>query len=275
MHRVARFVGSLVAATAIANIGLSQTSVNPDISVIPRFLIETNDGEKLAQGKREFSQPDFQFQELELVIGSDLNPFSRADVVLTIPGPDIENAKLGIEELYATIFRGLPLDLNLRFGKYRVDYGKLNMVHPHAWPFITQPLSQAKFLGDEGLNDLGISASILLPTGDVYSKLTVDVLRGGTIEDAAGIADTTGAKPFYANSARLMTFFTLTDESDLEVGLSALTGIHDHYNRDRFWYINGDFKYKYKPDMYTSLVLQGKYLYSTALPRRTSPLCRS
>ena len=25
-----------------------------------------------------------------------------------------------------TVLRGLPLDLNLRFGKYRVDYGKLN-----------------------------------------------------------------------------------------------------------------------------------------------------
>lgn len=263
MHRFARIAAPLLLAVALPGIGTSQTTVNPDISVIPRFLIESNDGEKLAQGKREFSQPDFQFQELELAIQSYLNPFSRADVILTVPGPDIENAHLGIEELYATVFRGLPLDLNLRFGKYRVEYGKLNMVHPHAWPFITQPLSQARFLGEEGLNDLGISASVLLPTGDVYTKLTVDLLRGGAIANAAGITDTTGAKPFYANSARLMGFFTLTDESDLEVGVSTLTGIHDPYNRDRFWYVNGDFKYKYKPSMYTSLVLQGEYLYNT------------
>jgi len=263
MHRFARVAAPLLLAIAISNICVSQSTVNPEISVIPRFLVETNDGQKLDQGKREFSQPDFQFQELELAIQSYLNPFSRADVILTIPGPDIEANKLGIEELYATVFRGLPLDLNLRFGKYRVDYGKLNMVHPHAWPFVTQPLSQARFLGEDGLNDLGISASILLPTGDVYSKLTVDVLRGNAIPHAAGIADTTGANPFYANSARLMGFFTLTDESDLELGLSALTGIHDPYNRDRFWYLNGDFKYKYRPSMYTSLVLQGEYLYNT------------
>jgi hypothetical protein len=263
MHRFARVVAPLLLASAMSNICLSQSTVNPDISVIPRFLVETNDGQKLAEGKRQFSQPDFQFQELELAIQSYLNPFSRADVILTIPGPDIEGAKLGIEELYATVFRGLPLDLNLRFGKYRVDYGKLNMVHPHAWPFISQPLSQERFLGEEGLNDLGISASILLPTGDVYSNLTVDVLRGNATAHAAGMADTTGASPFYANSARLMSFFTLSDESDLEVGLSALTGIHDPYNRDRFWYLNGDFKYKYRPSMYTSLVLQGEYLYNT------------
>ena len=263
MHRFALIAAPLLVTVAISNLSVSQTTVNPEISVIPRFLIESNDGEKLSQGKREFSQPDFQFQELELAIQSYLNPFSRADVILTIPGPDIEGGKLGIEELYATVFRGLPLDLNLRFGKYRVEYGKLNMVHPHAWPFITQPLSQARFLGEEGLNDLGISASVLLPTGDVYSKLTVDLLRGGAIASAAGISDTSGSKPFYANSARLMGFFTLTDESDLEVGLSTLTGIHDPYNRDRFWYLNADFKYKYRPSMYTSLVLQGEYLYNT------------
>ena len=263
MHGLARFAPLLVVVAALSNLGLSQTTLNPDISVIPRFLIESNDGEKLSQGKREFSQPDFQFQELELVIRSYLNPFSRADVVLTLPGPDIEAASLGIEEVYATVFRGLPLDLNLRFGKYRVEYGKLNLVHPHAWPFVTQPLSQTRFLGEEGLNDLGISASILLPTGDVYSRLTLDVLRGGTIGEAAGISDTSGSKPFYANSARLMGFFSLTDESDLEVGLSTLTGIHDPFHRDRFWYVNGDFKYKYKPSMYTALVLQGEYLYNT------------
>ena len=44
--------------------GLTQTTVNPDISVIPRFLVQTDDGQKLAQGKREFSQPDLSFQEL-------------------------------------------------------------------------------------------------------------------------------------------------------------------------------------------------------------------
>jgi len=242
---------------------IAQTTVSPDISVIPRFLLESNDGEKLAAGKHEFSAPDFSFQELEVAISSYLNPFARADVILTLPGPDVEAGKLGLEELYATVVRGLPLDLNLRLGKYRADFGKLNLVHPHAWPFITQPLSQEKFFGEEGLNDLGISASVLLPTGDVYTKLTVDLLRGTAIGGVTGIEDTMGNKPLYSNSARLMSFFTLTDESDLEVGLSGYTGIHDPYNHDRFWYANLDFKYKYRPSSYTSFVLQGEYLLNT------------
>ncbi len=261
-HTTARLV-ALIAVLSLSSLGLGQTTVNPQISVIPRFRMVTDDGEKLSQGIREFSRPDFQFDELELAIQSYLNPFARADVILTIPGPDIQNSRLGIEELYATVLRGLPLDLNLRVGKYRVDYGKLNMVHPHAYPFITQPLSQQRFLGQDGLNDLGISASILLPTGDVYSSLTVDLLRGNSIAEAAGLSDTTGESPFYATSARLMGFFTLSDESDLETGLSTYTGIHDPYNRDRFWYLNGDFKFKWRHSMYTSLEVQGEYLFNT------------
>ncbi len=241
----------------------AQTTINPDISVIPRFIIQSNDGEKLGEGKREFSRPDYAFEELEVVLQSYLNPFAKADIVLTLPGPDLEESSLGAEEIYATIVRGLPLDLNLRFGKYRVDYGKINLVHPHAWPFVTQPLSQERFFGEEGLNDVGISASVLLPTGNVYTKLTVDLLRGAPIGEATGIEDTSGAKPAYANSARLTSFFSLSDHSDIEVGLSGYTGIHDPYNRDRFYYANIDFKYKYKPSSYTSLVLQGEYLLNT------------
>jgi len=253
----------VVVVLAAGNSAIAQTSANPDISVIPRFLIESNDGEKLAEGKRELSQPDFMFEELEVALSAYLNPYARADVVLTLPGPDVEVGKLGLEEVYATILRGLPLDLNLRFGKYRVEFGKINMTHPHAWSFVTQPLSQERFLGEEGLNDLGVSVSTLLPTGDIYTKLTVDLLRGGSIGKATGISDTSGAKPTYATSGRLSSFFSLSDASDLEVGLSGYTGIHDPYTRDRFWYANLDVKYKYRPSTYTSLVVQGEYLHNT------------
>lgn len=252
-----------VAMACMPSVALAQSSVNPDISILPRFVLKTNDGERLAEGIREFSRPDFAFEELELAAQAYLNPYAKADVVFAIAGPDIEGSFLGLEEVYATVLRGLPLDLNIRFGKYRVEFGKINMMHPHAWPFVTQPLSQERFFGEEGLNDLGVSVSLLLPTGDVYSKLTVDLLRGGSIGDASGIPDSTGASPLYATSARLMGFFPLNDESDLEVGLSGYTGIHDPYNRERFWYGNLDVKYKYKPDAYTSLVVQGEVLHNT------------
>ncbi len=241
----------------------AQTTVNPDLSVIPRFLISSNDGERLSDGIRRWSQPDFSFQELEMAVQAYLNPYAKGDVVLTLPGPDLNNGKLGIEEVYATVLRGLPGDLNLRIGKYRAEFGKLNMVHPHAWPFVTQPLVEERFLGEEGLNDLGISLSTLLPTGDLYTRLTVDLLRGSSVGDAAGIPDTSGGRLLYATSGRLSSFFSLSDLSDLEAGVSMYTGIHDPLYRERFWYWNMDFKYKYRPDSYTALTVQGEYLLNS------------
>jgi hypothetical protein len=249
----------LLLAAAAGTAG-AQTSSNPDISVIPRFLIFTEDGASLDQGRRSLSRPEFQFQELELVFAGYLNPYARADIVAAISGPDIEEASLGLEEAYLTVLRGLPLDVNLRAGKYRVEFGKLNVMHPHQWPFITQPVLQGRFFGEEALNDLGISASILLPTGQVYSKLTVDILRGLSIPEAAGLEDTTDGSRPYAASGRLMGFFPVGGDADLEAGISAYTGVHDPYTRDNFWYWNVDFKYKYRPSSYTSLVVQGEFL---------------
>ncbi len=267
-YTIEKYFYSIIVLTTIQLTAHAQTSVNPDISVIPRFLIESNDGERLDQGQRKFSRPNLSFEELEVVAQAYLNPFAKAAVVLTLPGPDLKANKLGIEEVYGDVVRGLPLDLNVRLGKYRIEFGKLNIVHPHALPFITQPLSQKYFFGEDGLNDLGISISTLLPTGDIATKLSFDILRGSAIGEATGIDDTTGASPFYSNAIRLTSFFPLTDESDLEAGLSGYTGIHDPYNRDRFYYANFDFKYKYRPSSYTSLTLQGEYLYNT---RKISP----
>jgi hypothetical protein len=266
MHR--QILYALVVWVAASVSVSAQTTVNPDISVIPRFMLSSNDGERLAEGIRQWSRPEFSFQELEMAVQAYLNPYSRADIMLALPGPDVENVKLGIEEVYATVLRGLPGDLNLRFGKYRAEFGKLNMVHPHAWPFVTQPLVEERFLGEEGLNDLGISISALLPTGEIYTRLTMDLLRGGSIGGGAGIADTTGARPWYATSGRLSGFFSLGEYSDLETGVSLYTGIHDPYNRERFWYWNLDCKYKYRPDSYTSLTVQGEYLVNRRQARQ-------
>ncbi|MBI3586217.1 MAG: hypothetical protein HY088_03700 [Ignavibacteriales bacterium] len=249
----------------------AQTSLNPDISVIPRFRVETNDGAKLP-AERKFSRPEFTLEEFELAVQAYLNPYARADIFLAKRGVGTE--PIEIEEAYATFLRGLPGNMNIRIGKYLAEYGKLNSLHPHAWPFLTKPLSLERFLGEEGINDLGLSVSFLIPTGDVlFTRFNIDVLAGnttaaidphsGNLSGGPGYADTLGGKPLYANAARLMTFFPVSENSDIEIGLSGLTGIHDPYNNLRFYYGNFDFKFKWKPSSYTSLVLQGEALLNT------------
>lgn len=249
----------------------AQTSLNPDISVIPRFRVETNDGAHLP-AERKFSRPEFTLEEFELAIQAYLNPYARADIFLAKRGVGTE--PIEIEEAYATFLRGLPGNMNIRIGKYLAEYGKLNPLHPHAWPFLTKPLSLERFLGEEGINDLGLSVSFLVPTGDVlYTRFNIDVLAGNTVavidplsgnlSGGPGYADTLGRKPLFANVARLMTFFPVSENSDIEIGLSGLTGIHDPYNNLRFYYSNLDFKFKWKPSSYTSLVVQGEALLNT------------
>jgi hypothetical protein len=253
----------------------AQTITNPDISVIPRFHVFSHD-----EGNGSFEIPDMSIEELEIAIQAYLNPYARADIYLAKHG----DHPLEIEEAYASFLRGLPLDLNARIGKFRTEFGRFNMMHPHQWPFITAPLSAQRFLGEEGASDLGIGLSTLLPTGTLYSRLSVEVLRGGftqTIdpreehaeedheehahehEGVIGFLDTLGRKPAYAFAGRLMSFFPLSDESDMEIGVSALSGVHDPHHDHRFLYTNVDLKYKWKPDAYTSLTLQGEFLLSS------------
>jgi hypothetical protein len=262
----------LCVATALVVVGAwntvkSQSAFNPDISVIPRFLLSTDDGGQLPE-RRIYSNPEFTLEELELGLQAYANPYARGDVFLSVKG--IEQASFSVEEAYVTILKGLPLDMNVRLGKYRVEFGKLNTLHPHARPFVGSPLVQERFLGDEGLNDLGASVSFLLPTGDLYSRLSLDILTGRSVQSVQpgselagggpGLVDTTGGPLFYAEEGRAMTFLPLSDNSDVEIGISALTGVHDPYAKKRFWYWNLDFKYKWKPDDRTALTVWGEGL---------------
>lgn len=261
---------SVVVACSCISIVNAQTSLNPEISILPRFRLESDDGGQLP-ARRIFSRPQFTLEEFELAIQSYINPYARADVFLAKAGTGDE--PIEIEEAYATFLRGLPLDLNVRIGKYLAEFGKHNMLHPHAWPFLSKPLSLERFLGDEGINDLGVSASLLLPTGNVlYTRLTLDLLRGNSVSTldpaaglragGAGLTDTVSSEIYYANSGRLMMFFPVSENSDVEIGVSGLTGIHDPYAKLRFYYSNLDFKYKWKPSTYTSFVLQGEALFN-------------
>ena len=258
---------ALTLVMLVSQTGIVAAQINPDISVIPRFLIKSDDGQSLP-AERVFSKPQLGLDEFEVAIQGYLNPYSRADIFLA-KGED-EDEPFEMEEVYASFVRGLPFDLNARIGKYLADFGKVNMQHPHLWQYVTRPISLERFLGEEGLNDLGISISTLLPTGDIYSRLSVDLLRGGPTRTlspdgtqphgGAGLADTTGGEEAFAYAGRLMAFFPIGENGDLEVGVSALSGVHDPYRSLRFVYGNVDFKYKWKPDQYRSVTLQGEFL---------------
>ncbi len=273
---------ALVFIAINASFTYSQSNVNPDISLIGTLNTHTNFGKDAPdKGKIIFEDPS-----LELFIDGYLNPYARGTADISY-----EDGEFGVEEIYANIVRGLPLDIQIKAGKYLLGFGKLNTVHAHAWPFLIRPLYQQIYFGSEGFNDVGVNISFLVPTTDFYTNLDLGVFKGDAIAKAevpgissTDIKDLRGYSPIFVG--RLGSFFSLSDFSNLEVGLSASYGIHSfgsyyyklyniEYTNDKslkYFYSGLDFKYKYKPDGYTALTIQGEALLNNRDVLRTNSI---
>lgn len=240
-----------------------QSSINPDISLIGTFNTFTNFiKDSPAYGKLNFDNP-----EMELFIDGYLNPFARATANISY-----ENNEFGVEELYGNIVRGLPLDIQIKAGKFLVGFGKINTIHPHAWPFLERPLFHQVFFGESGFNDVGINFSFLLPTGDIYTNLDLGVFKGSSqLKLTDSIAVDRGINPIFVG--RISSFINLNDYTNLEIGLSGSYGCYSKVNLDvysitkkddirslNYLYSGLDFKFKYSPDAYSVLTIQGEGL---------------
>ena len=231
------------------------------------------------KGKIIFEDPS-----LELFIDGYLNAYARGTADISY-----EDGEFGVKEIYANVVRGLPLDIQIKAGKFLLGFGKLNSVHAHAWPFLERPMYQQIYFGPEGFNDVGINLSFLIPTSDFYTNLDLGVFKGDAIgrSEAPGISSTDiknlrGNSPIFVG--RLGSFFSLSDYSNLEIGLSASYGTHANgsfyynlydasYTNDdplKYFYSGLDFKYKYKPDGYTALTIQGEALLNNRDALRTN-----
>ena len=227
-------------------------STNPNISVIGDFRALY-----MSPAPRHV---DAEFHEAEIALQSVVDPYARADFFLSI-ARDPETGRFGIdlEEGYLTTL-DLPASLQLKAGKFRSTFGKINNIHPHALPFISMPTVYENYLGDEGLNDEGLSLSWLVPNPmDFYQELTLEATRGPA--DNASFVRSPVDRLLY--NAHLKNFWDLTDNATLELGLTGTAGPNDA----GFSTLLGgvDLTYKWKPvqfNTYHSLVLQTEVLFS-------------
>lgn len=242
---------------------VAQSNVNPEISLIGTFESYMNfDRNSTDYGKLLFDIPS-----AELFIQGYLNPYAKATANFAY-----EEGEFGIEEMYAEILRGLPLDIQIKAGKYLLGFGKINTLHPHAWPFVDRPLWQQIYFSEEGFNDIGLDVNFILPTDDFYSSLDLGVYTGdamaiNTAGEDADPSEVRGNSLIFVG--RLGSFFSLDDFNSLDVGLSSSFGTYaksSFYVPDsvgfpeqmlQYYYGGLDFKYKYRPNTYTSLVVQG------------------
>jgi len=212
---------------------------------------------------------DAEFHEAEIALQSVVDPYARADFFLSIArDPGTGQFGLGLEEGYLTSL-DLPAGLQVKIGKFRSTFGKINNIHPHALPFISLPNVYARFLGEEGLNDEGISASWLIPNPlEFYQELTVEATRGP--DDSRGFLRS--AKDHFLFVGHLKNFWDLTDDATFELGLSGAAGPNDSALTTILGGV--DLTYKWKPlqfNTYQSFVVQAEALLSS---KEVSPLQR-
>jgi hypothetical protein len=265
MHKYIKVVFLLLFSFININ---AQSNVNPDISLIGTFNTTTD----LTAGSPEKGKINFDMPEMELFVDDYLNPYARGTGNIAY-----EEGEFSVEEIYANIVRGLPLDAQIKAGKYLVGFGQLNIVHPHAWAFVGRPLFQKVYFSPDGFNDIGFNFSFILPTETFYTNLDVGVFKGDAIggneisdPNQETIAEHRGKSPIFVG--RLGTFFSLSDYSNLGVGLNGSYGVHAKMDINLagdttallinksldYIYLGLDLKYKYRPVDYTVLTIQGE-----------------
>lgn len=222
--------------------------VNPDISVIGQVLYgQTNDKSDVNKNKATMG-----LGETEIQMDSTLNPYARGTFVFTI-----DEAGLGIEEAYMTVFNGLPPGLGIKAGKYRLGFGKLNPSHPHTYPFVSAPRVIAQFLpGDGGFNDVATQVSYLFPTdalvGGWASNLSVDLLNGSSFHTSEA-ESAMGALVHWSNS------FLVNDITPIDIGVSATQGTNNVKWNTQSNVYGADIKTKIPVSVQGKLTLQSEF----------------
>ncbi|MFH0921856.1 MAG: hypothetical protein V1913_16020 [Fibrobacterota bacterium] len=228
---------------------------NPNISAIGQLLGAYTDDSTSASP----NQPTLELGETELMFEAALNPYFNGAIVLSLATDGVE-----IEEAYTTMIKGLPLNMALKGGKYRVGFGRLNPAHPHTYPFIRTPRvmdpSMGQLLpGEESFNETGVQASSLIPVAGSYSLLlSGDLLQGNSFHPDTTTAD-------FGWIGRIVNSFVLGDDiAPSELGFSIAQGTNDPANGTKALILGADLKSRIALSATLKMTVQGEYVYKNA-----------
>jgi hypothetical protein len=242
---------------------------NPNISlVLDTFVYSSNltHNELINRGIPNFTtngldrRTGFDFREAELSIFAPVDPY----VNLYANFPIDENG-ITVEEIYAvTTF--LPWGFQVKGGKFKSNFSRLDAQHPHAWDFFDIPLPYRAFLGDEGLGGQKGVQLTYLPSLPIYTLIGIEGFQG---ENDVLFGNDAADGP-HAVSAYMKFSMDASDNSTLYFGPSVLYGKTKNnniipgasvtasstlYEMEAVW--------KWKPTNKQTLTIQGEYLLLT------------
>jgi hypothetical protein len=256
---------------------------NPNISLIlDTFAYASNLGnDELAnRGIPGFTtqgldqRKGFNLDSAELFLFSPVDPYFNLYANLPVTEDGIE-----LEEAYV-VTTALPEGWQIKGGKFKSNFSRLNAQHPHAWDFWDIALPYRAFLGSEGLGgEKGVQLTYL-PAWSIYTQIGVEVLQG---ENDLLFGQDAQEGP-HAYSFFVKSSFDTSDNSTIYFGPSVLFGKtrNTHivpsidptqtaefmgksvlYGLEMVW--------KWKPTSQEGLTLQSEYLFLSQTGDVTDP----
>jgi hypothetical protein len=181
---------------------------NPDISLIGDFLgAAGNSGSRYT--------PSLEMHESELGLQAIIDPYVRGDVFITFGEEGV-----ALEEGYFT-FTSLPGALQLKVGKMRAAFGRVNTMHNHVLPWTDRPLVTQNLVGGEdGIDDAGLSLSRIIPApGQIFLEGTAQLFRG----DSENVFRA-NRRSDVSTVERLRAYRDISESTNIEVGGSYARG---------------------------------------------------
>lgn len=206
-----------------SNVSISNTaSTTPPATTapfIPEIGVVADITGSLSESKEDEEGNDrFSVREVELIIGHDIDPFSRFDSTITFS--DAEEPS--VEEAYVSYW-DLPADLKARFGRIRPKVGKAATLHRDVLDTVDEPLVVQRYFGFEGLSRTGFELSGFTPlSADSFTQqITGAILEGGVGEGANLFGDSRRSPSLVGH---VSNFLEISEESNLELGGTYLLG---------------------------------------------------
>lgn len=249
-------------ATFIFSIFFMQKALalTPNISANALFLYRNSNQ---AKTNTSTTRNGVDIQEAELAVYSDVDPYSRLNMIVTLHPEYTANTtgvdqkwKVEPEELYADLTQ-IP-SANMRLGKFKAAFGKHNQMHSHAFFFVDSPLPNAAMLTEDGFNDVGASAAVLLPV-HWFSEVTAQAFRG----EGDNLEFNSPTPNDFVALGHWKNLLDISEAATFELGLSGMKGKNSIGGDTNV--IGTDLTFKWRP------VSGGKYhswLLSSEIMRR-------
>ena len=228
--------------------GAAAKALNPDISVIGDFVGGIGNSANRPTPALEMHESEVGFQEI-------IDPYARADFFISFGEHGVD-----LEEGYLT-FTALPAGLQLRAGKMRAAFGKVNTTHNHVLPWVDRPLVNQNLVGGEdGINDAGLSLSRILPSPKgLFLEATGQVFRG----DSENVFAST-RRSQVSTVGHLRGYSDINESTNIDLGISYARG-HSPFVDAWNQLFGADATIRWKPlrrSIYHSFTGRGEWIWA-------------